>query len=611
MRSPRGWFLVLAPLVTAVLAWSSFEVVTREEASRESRIYWQERTEVQRLVEQLDAAVATILDREASTPYADFQPYVAHEGAITERAHATGVPHTVGGTGARGPAADDTLYLPSPLLLGEAQFANLGLDRFYFEFAPRDVRAETILSDIRAPSIPRDAEETLALALGHTDRARLAAERQELEALVRVIGPAGFAELASHPALNLSSPLKWSRSFTPLFVPRVEAPGARPELWLVRLVDHPRRGVRLQGVWFNWVALEQALVDLGATLVASGRVELRPLLEEGIATAPPGESTATNDTGTLKNLALAVRVVARTPPPAETWSATYTSLVGAWVVFLCALGAIDLALRRALALSERRARFASAVTHELRTPLTTLCMYTEMLDAGLVPEGERATYVATLRTEAERLAALVDNVLDHAGLESGRASERVELDLGPWLDAWLARDASAQRAGEGAPIERRGLEGALPVRVDVAGLERILMNLASNARRYGAPPFHIEVGADARHVWLDFIDAGAGIAAPERVFDAFVRGGASGLRADAGADVGTGSSTRGLGLGLALARDLARAMGGELELRSPGPGGARQAAASGSATGEAPAGKDQARTPPPTTFRLTLPRAPA
>ena len=62
-------------------------------------------------------------------------------------------------------------------------------------------------------------------------------------------------------------------------------------------------------------------------------------------------------------------------------------------------------------LSRKRAVFVSAVTHELRTPLTTFHMYTDMMDAGLVPDAKKGDYMRTMKKEASRLCHLVDNVL--------------------------------------------------------------------------------------------------------------------------------------------------------------------------------------------------------
>ena len=92
--------------------------------------------------------------------------------------------------------------------------------------------------------------------------------------------------------------------------------------------------------------------------------------------------------------------------------------------------AIGLVLGGALSLSERRGTFVSAVTHELRTPLTTFRLYTEMLDEGMVASGEsQRNYMKTLRSEADRLGHLVENVLSFARLERGRATDGAKLSM--------------------------------------------------------------------------------------------------------------------------------------------------------------------------------------
>jgi signal transduction histidine kinase len=107
----------------------------------------------------------------------------------------------------------------------------------------------------------------------------------------------------------------------------------------------------------------------------------------------------------------------------------------AWASVLLAVAAVVALLLGAVALSERRAVFVSAVTHELRTPLTTFRTYTEMLSRGMVPEGARAEYLETLRREADRLAHLTENVLLYARLERGRGGHRIEeVDLPALLE---------------------------------------------------------------------------------------------------------------------------------------------------------------------------------
>ena len=140
--------------------------------------------------------------------------------------------------------------------------------------------------------------------------------------------------------------------------------------------------------------------------------------------------------------------IADEPEPA--WSPVRLSLLIAWACLALAAAAVALVLHGALALSERRGTFVSAVTHELRTPLTTFRLYTEMLDEGMVagPDSQRS-YLRTLRAEADRLGHLVENVLSFARLERGRAADGREV-VAPaaLLDRLVPRLAlRAQQAG--------------------------------------------------------------------------------------------------------------------------------------------------------------------
>lgn len=252
---------------------------------------------------------------------------------------------------------------------------------------------------------------------------------------------------------------------------------------------------------------------------------------------------------------------------------TRITLVVSWIAVLAAVVAIGLVLRASLALSERRGRFVSAVTHELRTPLTTFCLYSQMLADGMVPEGERRHgYLATLKAESQRLAAIVESVLEYARLGARRraqaspaadATDAAEL-LGEIVPALAER---AARCGLMLQANLNHLNGAR-LRADRASVERILTNLMENACKYAA-------GADDRRLLLRarrrdhrvevrLRDFGPGVPRAERrrIFSPFVR---AARDADA--------AKPGLGLGLALSRWLARAADGDLRLaRTRGSG---------------------------------------
>ncbi len=179
------------------------------------------------------------------------------------------------------------------------------------------------------------------------------------------------------------------------------------ELLLVRSVE--RGGDDLvQGCWVDWPRLRDDLL--------AGVRDLLPSAELLPANPAAGEGPA------HRMAALPVELLAGEVPAAITsgLSPIRLSLLATWGSLLLAALAVGLLLCGVLALSERRAAFVSAVTHELRTPLTTFRMYAEMLAENMVPDqASRQRYLQTLRTEADRLTHLVENVLAYARLERG------------------------------------------------------------------------------------------------------------------------------------------------------------------------------------------------
>jgi len=237
-------------------------------------------------------------------------------------------------------------------------------------------------------------------------------------------------------------------------------------------------------------------------------------------------------------------------------TATVWMLSGAWVAGLGGLAAVLIAMTAAARLAERRAAFVSAVTHELRTPLTALRLHGDLLaDARIADDPvRRAAPVTAIRDGATRLAHLIDNVLDYARLErrSPPAPRTIHLDV-------LLADLDGLLPGITIPPVP-----AVTVSADPQAIERILANLADNARKYGKPPYTLTIATTTRRVTLTLTDHGPGLAADARarLFTPFARS----------AEAAAGDAP-GVGLGLALCRRLARAQGGDLHLNTPPSGG--------------------------------------
>ena len=224
--------------------------------------------------------------------------------------------------------------------------------------------------------------------------------------------------------------------------------------------------------------------------------------------------------------------------------------------------------RRASALEEldrAKTSLLSNVSHEFRTPLTLLLapLQDYMADSRLPDDVRRG--LALAERNARRLLKLVNNLLDFARLEAGRASPTfVATDL----SALTANSVSVFRSA----AESAGLELVVdcpplpePVHVDRDMWEQIVTNLCANAVKFtphGSVVVRLRaVGADAR---LEVRDTGVGIAAEDLplVFDRFRRAPTAGAR-----------SFEGTGIGLALVRELVALHGGQVRADSqPGAG---------------------------------------
>jgi signal transduction histidine kinase len=205
-----------------------------------------------------------------------------------------------------------------------------------------------------------------------------------------------------------------------------------------------------------------------------------------------------------------------------------------------------------------RDEFLSIASHELRTPLTTLQLRLQSLRR----EVTSPKLDSSLR-QAQRLIALVDNLLDVSRLDSGQLVLRCEsFDLVAVTTELLSRFVEVA-ATAGVVLEVRGdapIEGSW----DRVRVEQIVENLVSNAIKYAAnAPIEVEVSADDVVARVTVRDHGPGISVEDqaRIFEPFERAVSS-------------RNYGGLGLGLFIARRYAEAHGGRLLLDSTSGEGA-------------------------------------
>ncbi|MDX3104656.1 DUF4118 domain-containing protein [Nonomuraea angiospora] len=209
---------------------------------------------------------------------------------------------------------------------------------------------------------------------------------------------------------------------------------------------------------------------------------------------------------------------------------------------------------RPLAEADRmRTALLAAVSHDLRTPLASAKAAVESLGNTDVDwsDHDRAELVDTAKESLDKLDRLVANLLDMSRLQAG------VLGLTPEP---VALEEVVPRAVDDLGPVRDRIEGDVSIELpeivaDPALLERVLVNLMSNAVRYSPPdePVLVTASRHGEHVEIRVIDRGPGIPpeAHDRVFQPFQR-------------LGDRDNHSGVGLGLALSRGLAEAMGGTL-----------------------------------------------
>jgi len=257
----------------------------------------------------------------------------------------------------------------------------------------------------------------------------------------------------------------------------------------------------------------------------------------------------------------------------ESGARVRTILTAMAVVVLLGFAFAWRAVRAETVLASRRSEFVSAVSHELRTPLTSIRMYADMLKEGWVKDETTAKdYFALISAESERLARLVNNVLDFSRIERGKKTFDMRVgDPAPVVreTAELLRPYLKEK---GFALDLAVPEALPPCSFDRDALTQILVNLMDNAVKYGEGRGTREVRVDAQardaRVVLRVMDRGHGVPTDERerIFLPFHRG-------------RNAAAAGGSGLGLALVRHYALAHGGRVDVRDRDGGGAEFALA--------------------------------
>lgn len=202
----------------------------------------------------------------------------------------------------------------------------------------------------------------------------------------------------------------------------------------------------------------------------------------------------------------------------------------------------------------------SEVVHELRSPLSSIVGYAKMLMMAGIGEEAKSQFATTIHREAVRLGQLVNDFLDWARLDSGRAKiERYPVDLRRIINETV-KVIQPQADERDISISVQVPQDIPHIVGDAARLKQVLINLVSNAIKYNRDGglMKIEVNVKAREFAVSVSDTGHGIAEQDlsRIFDRFYRVAASEKQA------------KGTGLGLSIAKQIVELHGGELTVES-------------------------------------------
>ena len=215
-----------------------------------------------------------------------------------------------------------------------------------------------------------------------------------------------------------------------------------------------------------------------------------------------------------------------------------------------------------LRLEKIRQDFVANISHELRTPVSTIKGYTETLLDGALEDKENARdFLNIVHADSERLAKLIDDILDLSRIESGR----LKLEPRPCaLDRIVGRVVSAL----GRQAQERGIRlvTEIPaflssVLADEDRITQVLSNLLDNALKYTESGGSVTVTAREAdgYVRVDVRDTGSGILEKDlpRVFERFYR-----------ADRQHSSEKIGTGLGLSIVKHIVQAHNGQVFVES-------------------------------------------
>jgi signal transduction histidine kinase len=247
---------------------------------------------------------------------------------------------------------------------------------------------------------------------------------------------------------------------------------------------------------------------------------------------------------------LAVRLWDADLDPADRVLVVATFIVGAFVI---ARQAIAIRENR-IAVEQQRSDLVSSISHELRTPLTAMVGFLDIVrEDSTLSKSERIEMVDIVSEQATYLERIVQDLLSLAHGDPGE----IELDLSERNIAAVVENAVLATSVNRRRVDLEIVPGLTAI-VDGSRIQQMLVNLLSNAARYGGNQCLVVGRADGSTLVMEVHDAGPGVPKKHEltIWERFERG-----------QNRYNAAVPGSGIGLAMVKSIAQAHGGRASYR--------------------------------------------
>ena len=212
-------------------------------------------------------------------------------------------------------------------------------------------------------------------------------------------------------------------------------------------------------------------------------------------------------------------------------------------------------------LDEMRKEFVADVSHELKTPITSIIGYADTLQDGEYDEETTKKFLNVISQEGRRMSNLVSDLLTLSRYDTNKVQKEVtEFDLGE-LAKKCQEKLKIEIEKKKQNVECYVTADVPPIKADKAGIERVILNVLSNAIKYTEEhgSIKIYVGFVYNDAYIKIIDNGIGIPKEDlgRIFERFYR-----------VDKARTREMGGTGLGLSIAKEIIEQNNGSIDIKS-------------------------------------------